>query len=211
MKKILAVLAALVMSFVMLGAAPASAGSLPNLKECDGVYGPKEYPNGFKNVTVQPGDTCVLKNGLTVTGGVHAKKGAKNLIVRTSVGRNVQANGVTGLVHIGPKNCGFDPPVGNNVHVTKSHDVLICWVTAKNNIMVTANDGQVTVRNSVAGNNIKVSRNKAFVADANDPKHNNVDAIRVLRNVADGHIHLFNNDDSRKIIKRKNSPRPVVK
>ena len=165
----------------------------------------------YKNVTVPKGESCKLV-GVTLSGNVKSVHGSVNVkVVDSTVGRGIHVRKATGLVFIGTKGCGFDPTVGNNVNVQASHDVLICYVHTKNNIMVTGNDGQVTVRDSVAGNNISVSRNKAFVADANDPKHNDVGAIRLLRNVAGNHIHVFGNDSSRDLILRKNTPTPVVK
>jgi len=117
---------------------------------------------------------------------------------------------VTGTVLIGPTGCKFDPLVGNNVHVTKSHNVLICFVTTRNNILVTGNDGRVSVRDSVAGNNIHVDRNRAWVKDG-PVRHNRPGAIRLLRDTAGNHIHVFHNDDSRVLILKGNSPEPVVK
>lgn len=184
-----------------------SAPSAParNLRDCDGTYS-----GTYRNVTVQAGGTCILTSGATVIGGVHAKSGAANLIVHTAVARNIQAMGVTGTVLIGPAGCKFDPLVGNNVHVTKSHNVLLCQVSTKNNILVTDNDGRVSVRDSVAGNNIHVDRNRRWVKDG-ATGHVRAGAIRLLRNTAGNHIHVFHNDASRVLILKNNSPEPVVK
>jgi hypothetical protein len=186
-------------------APPAQSAPAKNLKDCDGTYS-----GTFRNVTVQDGGTCILTAGATVIGGVHAKQGAANLVVHTDVGRNIQANGVTGTVLIGPPGCKFDPMVGNNVHVMKSHNVLLCEVTAKNNILVTGNDGRISVRDSVAGNNIHVDRNLAWVKDG-PAHHNRPGAIRLLRDSAGNHIHVFHNDPSRLLILKGNTPEPIVK
>ena len=188
-----------------LTATSAPSAPVKNLRDCDGTYS-----GTYRNVTVQAGGTCILTSGATVIGGVHAKSGAANLIVHSAVARNIQAMGVTGTVLIGPAGCKFDPLVGNNVHVTKSHNVLLCLVTTKNNILVTDNDGRVTVRDSVAGNNIHVDRNRRWVKDGG-AGHSRAGAIRLLRNTADNHIHVFHNDASRVLILRNNSPEPVVK
>lgn len=184
-----------------------SAPSAPakNLRDCDGTYS-----GTYRNVTVQAGGTCILTSKATIIGGVHAKSGAANLIVHTAVARNIQAMGVTGTVLIGPDGCKFDPLVGNNVHVTKSHNVLLCEVSTKNNILVTDNDGRISVRDSVAGNNIHVDRNRSYVKDG-AAGHVRAGAIRLLRNTADNHIHVFHNDASRVLILKNNSPEPVVK
>lgn len=203
MKKIVLGLGTLVLSLGML-VTPATAkghsSHRVNLsKGCDGVFDASAGVQ--KKVTVKRGQSCTLEEGLVVRGGVHAKKGAKNLYVHTTVGRNIQANGVTGTVHIGPKSCKYDPPVGNNVKVRKSHNVLICWVTAKNNIEVTDSDGRITVRDSVAGNSIKVNRNRAYSADG-PVRHNRAGAIRILRNEYGNHLQTKHNN--RQVIARDN-------
>jgi hypothetical protein len=198
---------AMLTGVALFAAVPGQSQSAPvkNLKDCDGTYS-----GTFRNVTVQEGGTCILTSGAEVVGGVHAKPGAANLIVHTDVSRNIQAHGVTGTVLIGPKGCRFDPTVGNNVHVTASHNVLICAVTSRNNILVTDNDGRISVRDSVAGNNIHVDRNLAWVKDG-AVGHNRPGAIRLLRDKAGNHIHVFHNDDSRVLVLKGNSPDPIVK
>jgi len=186
-------------------AAPTQSAPVKNLKDCNGTYS-----GTYRNVTVQAGGSCTLSPGATVLGGVHAKKGAANLLVYTDVGHNIQADGVTGTVIIGPPGCKFDPVVGNNIHVNASHNVLICETTTKNNILVTDNDGRVTVRDSVAGNNIHVDRNRAWVKDGGE-HHNRPGAIRLLRDSAGNHIHVFHNDPSRVLVLKDDSPAPVVK
>lgn len=185
MKKIVALLLA---AFVIATASPAMADSVRNLK-CDG-----EYSSGtYRNVTVNPGASCVLDEGVTVVGGVHAKKGAENLYVHVPVGRNIQAQGVTGTVMVGPKGCKYDPPVGNNVMVKDSHNVLLCFVSAKNNIAVTHSDGRISVRDSVAGNNIMVTGNRAYVSDGAED-HGRPDVIRIFRNEYGNHLFHGKND-----------------
>jgi hypothetical protein len=206
MRKIIMSLA-LFTGVALFTVAPGQSQSAPvkNLRDCDGTYS-----GTFRNVTVQAGGSCILSPGAEVIGGVHAMPGAANLIVHTDVGRNIQAQGVTGTVLIGPRGCKFDPIVGNNVHVNASHNVLICSVTTKNNILVTDNDGRISVRDSVAGNNIHVDRNRAWVKDGS-VGHNRPGAIRLLRDTAGNHIHVFHNDDSRILILKGNSPEPIVK
>jgi hypothetical protein len=190
----IAVLTGLILAMTPVATAAPAA---PNLKDCDGVYSSGTY----RNVTVQAGSSCTLNPGVTVIGGVRAAKGASDLYVHTSVGRNIQAKGVTGTVMVGPRGCKYDPPVGNNVHVSDSHNVLICFVDAGNNIMVTGNDGQITVRDSSADNNVMVNRNLKYVADG-PVKHKHAGAIRLLRVTAGGHVTTKGNDPSRLIIRR---------
>lgn len=195
MRKIATLAVALVMTLSMAGMAQAKAPK--QVKNCNGTY----QNVTLKSVTVRSGSSCTLKN-VVVTGGVHAMKGAVNLYVLDStVGRNIQANGVRNNVVIGQSGCKYDPTVGNNVHVTNSHNVLICWVSAKNNIMVTANDGRVTVRDSVAGNNINVTRNRAYISDGNDTDHNHPEWVRVLRNKYGNHLFVTNKERPRTVVR----------
>lgn len=200
MKKILVMLATFVMLFAM-GFAPANATPGPKNLRCDSVVSGGTY----KNVTVNKGDSCTLVD-VVLTGGFHAKKGSVNVSLRdTTVGHNIQVNGATGNVFIGNKNgCKYDPVVGNNVHVTNSHNVLICYVTSGNNIMVTRNDGKVTVRDSSAGNNLMVRNQKAFVADAGKPDHRNVDYVRILDSTYDNNFFSSNPDREKTVVRNVN-------
>lgn len=201
----LAVFSATVLAVALAATTPSQSAPVKNLRDCDGTYS-----GTYRNVTVQEGGSCVLAAGATVVGGVHAKQGAANLYVYTDVGRNIMADGVTGTVFIGPEGCKYDPTVGNNIHVMKSHNVLICRVAVRNNIMVTGNDGRISVRDSTAGNNIHVDRNLRCVSDGH-VAHSQPCAIRLLRDTADNHIHVFHNDPTRLVILRDNTPTPVVR
>lgn len=198
MNKIIVFIASLFMIVAMSGAAQAHGGAQPKNLRCDGVVTGGTY----KNVTVNSGDSCTLSD-VTVTGNVHGKKGSVDIsILDGTVAHNVQVNGAVGTVRIGNKiGCKYDPPVGNNVHVTNSHNVAICYVNADNNIMVTRNDGRVTVRDSSAGNNLSVSRQLAYVSDGNDKDHRHPEYVRILDNTWGN--HLFHNNPER--------PRTIVR
>jgi len=198
-------LAAMGAAISVLGFMPAaqSATQGHNVKSCNTTL-----HGTVHNVTVQAGDTCIIPADVTVTGGVHAKQGAANLIVQADVAHNIQAKGVTGLVQIGPPNCRFDPLVGNNIHVFKSHHVLICQATVDNNIMVTGNDGQISILDSTAGNNIMVNRNLPMTGPPLTG-HRHPEWIRVFRSTAGNHIHEFHNQ--RHVENRQDSPAPVIK
>jgi hypothetical protein len=186
-----------------LAFAPAAHAAPVKVLNCNGTFNGGTY----KSVRVHKGADCTLI-GATVILGVQAKDAASVQLISTTVGHNINIRGTTGLTKIGPANCGIDPTVGNNVMVRESHDVLICQVHAKNNIMVTGNDGQITVRDSRAGN-IMVNHNKAWAGPPIN-HHPNPGAIRILRDVAKHHIHVFKNDSSRDLILRGDHPTPVV-
>jgi len=196
MKKIFALIAALAMVLAFMGVA--NAQSQPKNIRCDSTVTGGTY----KNVTVRSGDSCTL-SGVTVTGNVHGMKGSVDIsILDGTVAHNVQVNGSTGTVRIGNKTgCKYDPPVGNNVHVTNSHNVVICYVNADNNIMVTRNDGRVTVRDSSAGNNLSVSRQLPYVSDGNDNDHRHPEYVRILDNTWGNHLFHSNPQRPRTIVR----------
>ena len=203
MLKSLAVAAILLPAIILSAPQAKAAPTGHNVKDCDTTL-----KGTVHNVTIQAGSSCVIPADVTVTGGVHAKAGAVSLIVQADVAHNIQAKGVTELVQIGPPDCKFDPLVGNNIHVFKSHHVLICQATVDNNIMVTGNDGQISILDSTAGNNIKVSRNLPFVGPPLT-SHRHPEWIRVFRSTAGNHIQEFGN--ARHVENRSDSPAPIIK
>lgn len=205
-------LAATAAALAVIALAPAAASAAPKTLVCNGTYTGGTY----FSVRVPAGASCTLTDA-KVTHGVHARNAANVVLVNTDVVRNINIRGTTGMTEIGtPTNasgprmlrCNIDPTVGNNVMVRNSHDVLICQVHAKNNIMVTGNDGQITVRDSQAGN-IMVNRNLPWTGPQLNT-HPNPGAIRLLSDTAKNHIHVFGNADSRDLIIRHDSPTPAV-
>lgn len=181
-------------------------GKKPSNFICDGTY----VGQTFKHVRVRPGDTCVLKDS-TVTGNFMARNPKTVKVLDTEVGHNLKVRGATDMVHIGNAGCVLDPVVGNNIQVRKSHNVLICYMTTKNNISVTGSDGRISLFHNDSGRHIVVSRNEAYDRDQG-VKHRNPGAIRLRDNTAEGHIRLADNDPSRDLLGlRTNDPRVQVK
>jgi hypothetical protein len=179
-------------------------GPPPNLV-CDGTY----TGQTFKNVRVRPGDTCVLKDS-TVTGNLMARRPGTVKVIDTEVRRNLKVRGATDYVKIGNAGCKLDPVVGNNIQIRDSHNVLICYMTTKNNISVTGSDGRISLFHNNAGRHIAVSRNEAYDPDPG-VKHENPGAIRLRHNTAGGHIRLADNHPSRDLLGLgKNAPSPEV-
>ena len=175
--------------------------------ECDGHYKDRT----FKHVRVAEGDTCVLRDS-TVTGTFMARNPRTVKILDTEVRRNIMIRGATHDVVIGNAGCHFDPPAGNNIKVTNSHNVAICWMTVKNNVMVRGNDGRITLMHNTVGRNIDVSRNPAYDPDPRDAtNHKFPGAIRIKHNTAGGHIKLFKNDRKHLFGLKTNTPTPEVK
>lgn len=193
-----------------LSAAPTLAipdvGEKPGNLVCDGTY----TAQTFKNVRVRPGDTCVLTDS-TVTGNLMARNPETVKVIDTEVRRNLKIRGATDFVKIGNAGCKLDPVVGNNIQVRESHDVLICYMTTKNNISVTGSDGRISLFHNNAGRHIAVSRNDAYDPDPG-VKHVNPGAIRLRYNTVGGHISLADNDPSRDLLGLgTNAPAPRIK
>jgi hypothetical protein len=177
----------------------------PNLV-CDGTY----TGQTFKHVRVRPGDTCVLKDS-TVTGNLMARNPRTVKVIDTEVRRNLKIRGATDFVKIGNAGCKLDPVVGNNIQIRESHNVLICYMTTKNNISVTGSDGRISLFHNNAGRHIAVSRNDAYDRDPG-VKHKNPGAIRLRDNTVGGHIRLADNHSSRDLLGLgTNTPSPKVK
>jgi hypothetical protein len=92
-------------------------------------------------------------------------------LINTSVlsDGGIFVNGATKRVVIGSDGCKVDPYTGRNLKVFGSHNVAICEMAVRNNIMVKATTGNVLVRDSIACNNLMVT-------------DSNVAHLRVVRN-----------------------------
>lgn len=210
MNKVIVAFATMALTITMLFAAPAVAEP-QNIWYCGPEDGDRivNVHDRSLHVVVQEGANCTIKNSTVKS--VRAVNTAHDIKVwNTEVVRGTLVKGATGTVHIGVRHCNFDPEVGNNVKVKNSHNVLICYVTAGNNIEVVGNDGRVTVRNSNAGNLIKVNRNKKYVHDAGY-KHIAPQDIRLIENRAEVAIQFFHNHKGRDYRFKSNSPEPIVK
>lgn len=167
------------------------------------------YTGTYKSVRVPKGASCYLEDAV-VLGNLKALHDPVDvLVINTEVQRNIHIKGAQRDVKIGPDGCRFDPPVGNNVKVTRSHNVAICFTFADNNIIVTRNDGRIMLRDNHAGNSIKVNNNLPYDSQEGDGQHPDIDAIRVYDNVAERRISVQRNAD-RPLKLRGNTPEPVV-
>jgi hypothetical protein len=165
------------------------------------------YTGTYASVRVPKGASCYLQDA-TVEGNVMANHGAVDVwIVDTAVERNIKIRGAERDVKIGSEDCKVDPVAGNNIMVTRSHNVAICWMTVDNNIMVTRNDGRMMLRDNTVGNSIRVTKNLPYAPQPGDGDHVDIDAIRVYRNTAERHIVLRDNSD-RPLILKENTPEP---
>ena len=167
------------------------------------------YTGTYARVTVPRGASCYLKNAV-VTGNLKALHGARTVVVlNTEVGRNIHIRGAKRRVKIGPAGCRVDPPVGNNIKVTRSHNVAICFMTVNDNIMVTRNDGRIMLRNNDVGEQIQVTDNLPYDRKPGDGHHPRIAAIRLFDNVAGGHIVVRRNA-GRQLISAGNAPAPTT-
>jgi hypothetical protein len=167
------------------------------------------YTGTYKSVTVPAGASCYLKNAV-VRGNLKALHGSVDVyVINTEVRRNIHIRGAERDVKIGPRHCRFDPIVGNNIKVSRSHNVAICVMSVKNNIMVTRNDGRMILRDNNVGKNIKVMNNLPYSRRPGDGQHRVIDAIRLRHNVAGRHIVVKRNSD-RPLLMSDNSPTPTT-
>lgn len=200
MKKIVvSFMAIFALVFAGLGAVPSSATDKPKNLICSSTA---EAPlvGTFKNVKVKKGDSCYIIDS-TITGNVLANGAVDVSIIDTAIGHNVNVNAASGDVYVGSRGCKYDPVVGNNVKVHNSHNVLICWVSADNNIMAKQNDGRVTVKNSSAGNNIMVTNQDPYVSDGGDTDHRNPDYVRIIKSTYGNHVKYDNPERPKTVLK----------
>jgi hypothetical protein len=167
------------------------------------------YTGTYKSVRVPKGASCYL-DGATVEGNLMALHGAVDVyVINTDVQRNLKVRGATRDVKVGPEDCRFDPPVGNNIMVTRSHNVAICFTTVDNNITVSRNDGRIMLRDNVVNNNIRVTKNLPYNRQPGDGQHPNIATIRMYRNTAGRHITVKDNSD-RPLRLLHNPPDPLT-
>lgn len=167
------------------------------------------YTGRYASVRVPKGASCYLRNAVVLGNLKALHQPVDVLVINTEVQRNIHIKGAQRDVKIGPADCRFDPLVGNNVKVTRSHNVAICFTSAENNITVTRNDGRIMLRDNRAGSNIKVIDNLPYDRQPGDGQHPQIDAIRLRDNVAGRHIVVRRNHD-RPLILEGNSPEPIT-
>ena len=167
------------------------------------------YTGRYSQVTVPRGASCYLKDAV-VLGNLKALHGAVDVyVINTRVDRNIHIKGATRDVKIGPRHCRFDPTVGNNILVSRSHNVAICFTTVNDNISVTRNDGRIMLRDDKAGSNIRVVGNWAYRHQSGDGQHPQIGAIRLRDNTAGRHITVRRNH-GRALIMAGNAPAPIT-
>jgi hypothetical protein len=121
---------------------------------------------------VPEGASCYIKDA-TITGDFTAIDSPHTVsLIDTNVlsAGGIFVNGSTGRVIIGSDGCHVDPYAGRNIKVFDSHNVAICQMTIRNNLIVKGTTGgRMMVRDNLACNNIMVT-------------DNDVRAMRVLNN-----------------------------
>jgi hypothetical protein len=167
------------------------------------------YTGRYDHVVVPAGASCYM-DGAVVLGNFKALHGAVDVyLIDTRVDRNIHIIRAKRDVKIGPRHCKYDPHVGNNVIVTRSHNVAICFTRAENNIAVTRNDGRIILRDDHAGQDIRVVDNWKYHHLVGDGHHRLIGAIRLRDNTAGRHIVVRRNH-GRTLLMEGNSPTPVT-
>jgi hypothetical protein len=187
LKKFLVLVAALVMTVV--GLSGTATAQVDPWTDCANTAS-TPLTGTYRNVEVSEFASCYME-GAVVTGNFFARNTPNNVVLlNTEFAHNVRVYGATGQTTIGIAGCRQDPPIGNNIRVTDSHNVLICQMTVDNNITVKRNDGRITVRQSSAGNNVFVDRNKRYNPKAGDGTHRAAGDIRLFGVHADNHVFV---------------------
>lgn len=188
--------------------APAPAANAASALVCDNHRG-NPYTGRYTNVTVPKGASCYMQDAV-VLGNFKALHGAVDVyLINTRVKWNIHIIRAQRDVKIGPRHCKFDPLVGNNVIVTRSHNVAVCFTRAANNITVSRNDGRISLRGDHAGSNIRVVDNWAYRRQPGDGHHRLIGAIRLRDNTAGRHINVLRNH-GRKLLLEGNHPTPIT-
>lgn len=185
-----------------------SAAATGTVLVCDNTED-TPYTGTYSRVTVPAGASCYLKDAV-VQGNFKALHGAGDVyIIDTRVDRNIHIKGAQDTVKIGNAGCKLDPIAGNNINVSRSHNVAICEMSVKNNIMVRRNDGRISLFRNRVGRNIEVTNNLRFHHEPGDGQHPRIAAIRLRHNVAGRHIVVKRNPD-RGLILVDNTPTPTT-
>lgn len=112
-------------------------------------------------VVAPEGADCFIENAI-ITGAFRAihSPGVVSLINTNVLAKGgIFVKGATESVTIGTEGCLVDPYVGRNLKVFDSHNVAICEMSVRNNLMVKRSTGRVMVRDNIACNNLKVTDN----------------------------------------------------
>jgi len=112
-------------------------------------------------VVVPEGADCYIADA-TITGAfraIHSPGVVSVINTHVLAMGGLFVKGATGSVTIGTEGCRLDPYAGRNLKVFDSHNVAICQMSVRNNLMVKRSTGRVMVRDNIACNNLKVTDN----------------------------------------------------
>lgn len=170
---------------------PAFPTDAPKTTVCTGVIDDAV----LNNVVIPKGKSCTLVDTY-INGSVNTFKGRNLTMADVTVRGNVNVKHLTGDFVFGAKGsaCRYDPMVGGSIVVNNSHNVLICEASVCKDVVLSGNDGRITVRESTARRFVVTDNNK-FVKDGK-AGHVRASVIRLI-------------DVHGKVIAKGNAPRKV--
>jgi len=113
-------------------------------------------------VVVPEGADCYIQD-TTITGAfraIHSPGVVSVTNTHVLAMGGLFVKGATVSVTIGTEGCLVDPYAGRNLKVFDSHNVAICQMSVRNNLMVKRSTGRVMVRDNIACNNLGVTDNE---------------------------------------------------
>jgi hypothetical protein len=147
-------------------------------------------------VVVPSGADCFIEDA-TITGAFRAihSPGVVSLIDTHVLAQGgIFVKGATTRVVIGSDGCRVDPFAGRNLKVFDSHNVAICEMGIRNNLMVKRSTGRVMVRDNYACNNLMVTDNTVLALRVLDNRYTR--NLMIARNTVAGPTVLRDNVDT---------------
>lgn len=147
-------------------------------------------------VVVPDGADCYIEEA-TITGAFRAihSPGVVSLTNTHVLAQGgIFVKGATESVTIGTEGCQVDPYAGRNLKVFDSHNVAICEMAIRNNLMVKRSTGRVMVRDNIACNNLMVTDNDVLGLRVWDNGYTR--NVMIRRNVVANRTIVYNNVDT---------------
>ncbi len=147
-------------------------------------------------VIVPEGADCYISDA-TITGALRAihSPGIVSVINTHVLAQGgIFVNGATESVTFGTEGCLVDPYAGRNLKVFDSHNVAICQMAVRNNLMVKRSTGRVMVRDNIASNNLMVTDNNVLNLRVFDNGYTRNKMIR--SNIVANKTVVYNNVDT---------------
>jgi len=196
MKRISSILLALVMLLAASVFSLAGSASAARTIVCDNTVASALTGRLQGAVVVPDGADCYVENA-TITGAfraIHSPGVVSVTNTHVLAQGGIFVKGATESVTIGTEGCLVDPYAGRNLKVFDSHNVAICEMAIRNNLMVKRSTGRVMVRDNIACNNLMVTDNDVLGLRVWDNGYTR--NVMIRRNVVANRTIVYNNVDT---------------